>query len=68
MFGFNDPLFKKGQLLSLESAKSYPGTTSEIVAPKIKDQGFKLGEDFFLVYSPEREDPGNEDYELEDYT
>ena len=57
------PYLKKGQLLSLEST-TYPGTTSEIVAPRIKDQGLKLGEDFFLVYSPEREDPGNEDYEL----
>ena len=57
------PYLKKGQLLSLEST-TYPGTTSEIVAPKIKDQGLKLGKDFFLVYSPEREDPGNKNYEL----
>ena len=57
------PHFRKGQLLSLEST-TYPGTTSEIVAPRIKDQGLKLGEDFFLVYSPEREDPGNMEYKL----
>ncbi len=57
------PFLKKGQLLSLEST-TYPGTTSEIVAPKIKDQGMELGKDFFLVYSPEREDPGNKDYGL----
>ena len=57
------PYLKKGQLLSLEST-TYPGTTSEIVAPKIEGQGLKIGNDFFLVYSPEREDPGNKEYEL----
>ena len=49
---------KRGQLLSLEST-TYPGTTEEILMPLVKSLGFTIGEDFFLVYSPEREDPGN---------
>jgi len=49
---------RAGQLLSLEST-TYPGTTEEELAPRITARGFTLGEDFFLVYSPEREDPGN---------
>ncbi len=52
---------KKGQLLSLEST-TYPGTTEEVLMSQIKNLGFKIGEDFFLVYSPEREDPGNKKY------
>ena len=52
------PYLKKGQALSLEST-TYPGTTEEILRPKIEAQGFTIGEDFFLLYSPEREDPGN---------
>lgn len=52
------PYVKKGQLLSLEST-TYPGTTEEELRPRIESKGFKIGEDFFLVYSPEREDPGN---------
>ncbi len=52
---------KKGQLLSLEST-TYPGTTEEILMPQIKSLGFEIGKDFFLVYSPEREDPGNKNY------
>ncbi len=55
------PYLKKGQLLSLEST-TYPGTTEEILMPLVKSLGFKIGEDFFLVYSPEREDPGNKNY------
>ena len=55
------PYFKAGQILSLEST-TYPGTTEEILRPAIEERGFRLGEDFFLVYSPEREDPGNEKY------
>ena len=49
---------KKGQVLSLEST-TYPGTTKEELYPFVKNIGFNIGEDFFLVYSPEREDPGN---------
>jgi UDP-N-acetyl-D-glucosamine dehydrogenase len=49
---------RKGQLISLEST-TYPGTTREILLPKFERKGLKAGKDFFLVYSPEREDPGN---------
>lgn len=52
------PHLRAGQLLSLEST-TYPGTTDEVLLPYIGERGFRLGEDFFLVYSPEREDPGN---------
>jgi len=52
---------KKGQLLSLEST-TYPGTTEEVLMSQIKTLGFEIGTDFFLVYSPEREDPGNKNY------
>jgi len=55
------PYLKKGQLLSLEST-TYPGTTEEELRPRIEAKGFKLGEDFFLIYSPEREDPGNPNF------
>ena len=58
------PYFKKGQVLSLEST-TYPGTTEEIIEPIIKDKGFTIGKDFFLIYSPEREDPGNDIYTTE---
>tara|TARA_B100000886_G_C20424886_1_gene493429 strand:- start:2590 stop:3918 length:1329 start_codon:yes stop_codon:yes gene_type:complete len=51
----------KGQILILEST-TYPGTTEEILKPFIEREGFKIGKDFFLVYSPEREDPGNKIY------
>jgi len=52
------PHLRAGQVLSLEST-TYPGTTSEVLLPFLKQRGFQVGEDFFLVYSPEREDPGN---------
>ena len=55
------PYLKKGQVLSLEST-TYPGTTKEELYPFIKKNGFNIGEDFFLVYSPEREDPGNNNF------
>jgi UDP-N-acetyl-D-glucosamine dehydrogenase len=47
-----------GQLVVLEST-TYPGTTRDVVAPLLAEGGLRLGEDFFLAYSPEREDPGN---------
>ena len=53
---------KKGQILILEST-TYPGTTDEKIYPVLKELGFKIGEDFFLAYSPEREDPGNQIFE-----
>ena len=55
------PYFCKGQILSLEST-TYPGTTEEELLPRIEKVGLKVGKNFFLVYSPEREDPGNLNY------
>ncbi len=55
------PYLRPGQMLSLEST-TYPGTTEEELQPRIEAQGLTIGKDFFLVYSPEREDPGNPDF------
>jgi UDP-N-acetyl-D-glucosamine dehydrogenase len=55
------PHLRPGQLLSLEST-TYPGTTEEELLPRVEAQGLKVGQDIFLVYSPEREDPGNPDF------
>jgi len=52
-----------GQLIILEST-TYPGTTQELVLPLMEESGLKVGEDFFLAYSPERIDPGNKTYTL----
>ena len=52
------PYLRPGQVLSLEST-TYPGTTEEELRPLVEQQGLVIGESFFLVYSPEREDPGN---------
>jgi len=52
------PYLRAGQVLSLEST-TYPGTTEEELRPLVESQGLVIGETFFLVYSPEREDPGN---------
>jgi UDP-N-acetyl-D-glucosamine dehydrogenase len=52
------PHLHKGQIVSLEST-TYPGTTDEELRPRIESVGLKIGEDIFLVFSPEREDPGN---------
>lgn len=52
------PHLKPGQIISLEST-TYPGTTEEEILPRIEQIGFTVGEQIFLVYSPEREDPGN---------
>jgi UDP-N-acetyl-D-glucosamine dehydrogenase len=52
------PHLRAGQLISLEST-TYPGTTEEELKPRIEKRGFKVGEDIFLCFSPEREDPGN---------
>ena len=51
-------------MVSLEST-TYPGTTEEELKPRIEKQGFKIGEDVFLIFSPEREDPGNEKYKTQ---
>lgn len=53
---------RKGQLVVLEST-TYPGTTDEVMRPMLeKMSGLKSGKDFFLAFSPEREDPGNPDF------
>ena len=52
------PHLRAGQLVSLEST-TYPGTTEEELRPRIESRGLKVGEDVFLCFSPEREDPGN---------
>jgi UDP-N-acetyl-D-glucosamine dehydrogenase len=52
---------KKGQLIVLEST-TYPGTTREVMVPILETSGFKAGRDFFVGFSPEREDPGNKNY------
>lgn len=52
---------KRGQLITLESS-TYPGTTEEILLPLFENSDNKVGEDFFLAFSPEREDPNNPVY------
>lgn len=52
---------RPGQLVSLEST-TYPGTTEEVLLPLFNRNGLKVGSDFFLVFSPEREDPGRKDF------
>lgn len=51
-----------GLLVMLEST-TYPGTTDELVLPKLQQSGLKVGEDFFLCFSPERVDPGNPQFQ-----
>ena len=55
---------RKGQLVILEST-TYPGTTSELVMPLLEKSGLKCGTDFFLAFSPERVDPSNKTYKIE---
>jgi UDP-N-acetyl-D-glucosamine dehydrogenase len=55
------PFMRPGQVLSLEST-TYPGTTDEELKPRLEARGFTIGQDVFLVFSPEREDPGNPDF------
>lgn len=52
---------RKGQLVVLESS-TYPRTTREVMLPRFEAKGLKCGEDFYLAYSPEREDPGRKDH------
>lgn len=52
---------RPGQLIVLES-RTYPGTTQEVVRPILEKSGLQVGMDFFLAYSPERVDPGNQLY------
>jgi UDP-N-acetyl-D-glucosamine dehydrogenase len=55
------PHLHSGQVVSLEST-TYPGTTEEELRPRIESAGFTIGDSLFLVYSPEREDPGNKNF------
>jgi UDP-N-acetyl-D-glucosamine dehydrogenase len=55
------PYLRAGQVLSLEST-TYPGTTDEELLPRVQSRGLHVGKDFFLVFSPEREDPGNPNF------
>jgi UDP-N-acetyl-D-glucosamine dehydrogenase len=55
---------RKGQLVVLEST-TYPGTTEEKMLPLLEAGGLKTGEDFYLAYSPERENPGDKVYTTE---
>src|SRR5262245_18698251 len=52
---------RRGQLVVLEST-TYPGTTRDVVRPILEREGLTAGTDFFLAFSPEREDPGNQDF------
>jgi len=56
---------KKDQLIILEST-TYPGTTEEIILPKLQTKGMQVGKDFFLAFSPERVDPGNKQFKTKD--
>jgi UDP-N-acetyl-D-glucosamine dehydrogenase len=55
------PYLRSGQVISLEST-TYPGTTEEEVVPRVTANGLVAGETIFVVYSPEREDPGNANF------
>jgi UDP-N-acetyl-D-glucosamine dehydrogenase len=55
------PHLRAGQLVVLEST-TYPGTTDNVLRPILEESGLRAGRDFFLAYSPQREDPGNRDF------
>jgi len=59
------PYFREGQILSLEST-TWPGTTEELLEPRLRSKGFIPGQNCALLYSPEREDPGNTQYRTAD--
>jgi UDP-N-acetyl-D-glucosamine dehydrogenase len=54
---------RSGQLIVLEST-TYPGTTEELILPRLQSTGLRVGEEFFLAFSPERIDPGNAEYSI----
>ena len=58
------PYLRSEQIVSLEST-TYPGTTEEELLPRIESKGLKVGENIYLVFSPEREDPGNPVYKTQ---
>jgi len=66
-FEKSKPFFKNNHIISLEST-TYPGTTEDYFIKPLKKMGFKIGENFFVIYSPEREDPGNKDFSIENTT
>lgn len=55
------PHLRRGQLIVLEST-TYPGTTEDVLRPILEKSGLRAGSDFFLAFSPEREDPGNKSF------
>jgi len=55
-------VLRRNQLVCLEST-TYPGTTVEVVLPRLEARGLRVGQDFFLAFSPEREDPGNAQFD-----
>ena len=55
------PYLRVGQLISLEST-TWPGTTDEVIVPAVESKGLIVGRDVAITYSPEREDPGNEQF------
>ena len=55
-------ILRKGQVISLEST-TYPGTCDDVLIPILESSGLKAGQDFDVVYSPEREDPANPDFD-----
>ncbi|MBN1589427.1 MAG: nucleotide sugar dehydrogenase [Pirellulales bacterium] len=57
-------MLRPGQLVALEST-TYPGTTRDVMLPILTATGLEVGKDFFLAYSPEREDPGNPEFSAE---
>ena len=61
------PYLRRGQLIVLEST-TYPGTTREVMRPILERSGLRSGQDFYLAYSPEREDPGNPEFATGDIT
>ena len=54
--------YMHSDLLVVLESTTYPGTTRELVLPKLEESGLTVGEDFYLVFSPERVDPGNKEY------
>ncbi len=58
------PHIRKGQMVVLEST-TYPGTTEEVMVPILEKSGLKVDRDFYVAFSPEREDPNNPDYTTE---
>ncbi|MED4476212.1 nucleotide sugar dehydrogenase [Oceanobacillus caeni] len=59
------PFINKGQLVIMESS-TYPGMTEEEICPLLQSKGLKIGEDVYVAYSPERIDPGQKQFELQE--